>query len=295
MAPQGKRWCFTSFDESPPFLSLPDGSTYLVYQREKCPKTDKEHWQGFITFVGQKRLNTVKSLAGGNNWHWEVARGKNTECRAYCTKEDTRVAPPVEFGQFTELGSNKRKTMELFQEDPEELKIADPQKYRRCLAIITNQRFVDVALPTFDRQWQLEVGELLEQPADDRTIIWVYGSKGNEGKTTYVKGLIQKGWFNSRGGKSDDIMFQYIVHGGHAVFDFPRDKEDYVNYNVLEAIKDRTCISNKYEPLSINFPSLVHVLVMANFMPQLEDEFDEKGRIVKKQMLSVDRIKLIEC
>ena len=93
--------------------------------------------------------------------------------------------------------------MERFQEDPEELRLADPKLYRRCLATKVNSEFSSLVLPVPDRPWQLVAQKVLDQGPDDRTIIWVYGSEGNEGKTTWAKIKIQEGWFYSRGGKGE--------------------------------------------------------------------------------------------
>lgn len=290
-----RNWCFTLFNEKKPFEELPEYANYVVYQQECCPSTGKLHYQGYINLVRGQRLSFLQKRIG-NGVHLEVAKGDAKSNKSYCTKEDTRVDGPWEFGIIVEKGSNKRKILEQYQEDPEELRLADPAKYRRCLALVTNKRFNDVEMPVFDRPWQVELSKLLESGSDDRTIIWVYGSKGNEGKSTYAKGLIQKGWFYSRGGKADDVKFQYLEHGGNAVFDIPRSCEDYINYALIEEIKDRIVISNKYEPVTVNYSEKVHVIVMANFYPLVEDLIDDRtGKVVKKAMISKDRLHIIEA
>lgn len=291
---QSARWCFTSFEESVPFDSLPSHSKYLIFQQEKCPSTEKVHYQGFFILKRSQRLTWLKKNVSVK-WHMEPAKGNNEQNRSYCSKDDSRIAGPWSYGTFAEKGSNKRKVMERFQEDPDELRRSDPKIYRRCLADVVNSRFNDVTLPKLDRQWQIELRQFIDHGADDRTICWVYGSAGNEGKSTFAKKLIQEGWFYSRGGKQDDVLYQYLEHGGHAVFDLPRDKQDYVSYSCLEAIKDRIVICNKYEPVRVNYDNKVHVIVMANFMPPMEDVYDDKGKIVQKAMLSSDRLVLIEC
>jgi len=289
-----RRYCFTSYDSDIPFTCLPSFLSYCVFQQEKCPSTGKLHYQGFLVLNGPQRLSYLKSNIN-NGYHWELAKGNNEQNRDYCTKEDTRIAGPWEFGVFAKQGSNKRKIMEQFENDSEELRYSDPKKYRRCLAVVVNKRFNDVILPSFDRSWQVQLLSLVGGEPDSRTIIWVYGSEGNEGKSTFAKGLIQQGWFYSRGGKADDVLYQYIEHGGNAVFDIPRDKEEYINFSTMEAIKDRIIICNKYEPVRINYDNYVHLVVMANFLPCLSDEYDEKGKVVKKQLISRDRVVIIEC
>lgn len=292
------RWCFTSFEESLPFSELHTACNYIVFQQELCKTTGRLHFQGFLTLKVKARLAQLKSKFS-DVWHFLPAKGSNGQNRVYCTKDDTRVDGPWEFGEFIEAGSKKRKNMERFQEEPEELKIADPKVYRRCLAIVTNQRFNDVILPEMDRPWQVHLSSLISASPDKRTIYWVYGSEGNEGKTTFAETLIQKGWFYTRGGKTDDITYQYIEHGGNMVYDVPREKEDVLQYNVLEMVKDRHVTSNKYEPVTIHYDSYAHVVVMANFMPRMEDEYVQhgpsQGKTIKKKALSDDRLLIIYC
>lgn len=290
-----QRWCFTSFEEGRPFESLLEGFNYIVFQQEKAPDTGKLHYQGFFTLKKACRLGGLKQNVN-SNWHFEPAKGNNGQNRSYCTKVDTRVDGPWEYGIFQEPGSKKRKNLELFQEDPEELRIADPKIYRRCLAYVTNQRFSNVQLPTLDRPWQLELSCLLQSEPDKRTIYWVFGNDGNEGKTTYAESLIKQGWFYTRGGKTDDITYQYIEHGGHMVFDVPREKEEVLQYNVLEMVKDRHVTSNKYEPVTIHYDTYVHVVVMANFMPRMDDVYCQKtGNLLRGKALSEDRLVIIKC
>ena len=190
-------------------------------------------------------------------------------------------------------GVNKRKTMERFQEDPEELRLSDPKLYRRCLATRVNSEFSSLVLPVLDRPWQCVAQKILDQGPDDRTIIWVYGSEGNEGKTTWAKKKIQEGWFYSRGGKGENIKYQYAEHLGHCVFDIPRQVEDNLQYTVLEEIKDRLIRSSKYEPIDFNCSDSVHVVVCSNFLPSLELEHNNRGEIIKKPLLSRDRVFII--
>lgn len=293
MAPQSVRWCFTLFQyELPLFTEKPDWCEFIVYQEEESPSTGKKHIQGFVILKNRLRQRSVKKLLG-ETAHVEPARGNNQSCRDYCRKVATRKDGPWEYGICVNQGSNKRKTMELYEEDPAELRLADPKLYRRCLAEKTNTQFHRLVLPLHNRLWQRVLEEELNKGSDDRTILWVYGSKGSEGKTTWAKKKIQEGWFYSRGGKAENIKYEYVEHLGHAIFDIPRQSEDNLQYTVLEEIKDRLIRSSKYEPLAINAADTVHVVVLANFKPQMEDQYDSRGRKERSQMLSRDRVVVI--
>nr|BAS02105.1 hypothetical protein [Cardamom bushy dwarf virus] len=95
---------------------------------------------------------------------------------------------------------------------------------------------------------------------------------------------MKKDWFYTRGGKKENILFSYVDEGStkHVVFDIPRCHQEYLNYDVIEAIKDRVIESTKYKPIKIIEVNRVHVIVMANFMPDY-------------CKISEDRIKTINC
>lgn len=91
---ESKNWIGTCFLETFPIV---DGVEYLVYQREKCPKTEKLHWQFFVVLKSKKRLPRVSKMFG--NAHVEIARDL-IKSRDYCMKLETRVSGPVEQGVF---------------------------------------------------------------------------------------------------------------------------------------------------------------------------------------------------
>jgi len=86
-------WCFTAYDLSQPPNWDKDTMRYLVYQREVCPTTQREHYQGYMEFQRTVRLGQAKSLIGcGNTTHAEIRKGTPSQAREYCLKEDTRIA-----------------------------------------------------------------------------------------------------------------------------------------------------------------------------------------------------------
>lgn len=87
--------CFTSFEKDPPVKT--DEMSYLVYGKEICPETGKEHWQGYAEFKAQHTINSVKSLLGSNKIHVETRKGTGVEAATYCKKD----------GKFTEFGCLK--------------------------------------------------------------------------------------------------------------------------------------------------------------------------------------------
>lgn len=72
--------------------------SYLIYQKEKCPTTGKEHFQCFLCMKARSRLSTMKKLSGWDGSHFERMKGTVQQSIDYCSKEESRIAPAREFG-----------------------------------------------------------------------------------------------------------------------------------------------------------------------------------------------------
>nr|QJX15718.1 satellite replication initiator protein [Pea necrotic yellow dwarf alphasatellite 1] len=274
-------WVFTrNFSGDTPLLSFDERVQYACWQHEKVAH---DHLQGVIQLKKRARMNTVKALIGGNP-HVEMMKAKIEEASAYVQKEESRVAGPWIYGEMLKKGSNKRSLMERYKEDPELMELEDPGKARRCRARIDKEKFVsEFKVEDDEQEWKSLLEEDLKKEASQRSIMWVYGPHGGEGKTTKAKELITRGFFYTRGGKKDDVAYSYIEDPTrHVVFDIPRDMQEYCNYSLIEMLKDRIIISNKYEPITNCQLDNIHVIVMANFLPDVTK-------------ISNDRIKIIYC
>ncbi|AEL22996.1 Rep protein [Vernonia yellow vein Fujian alphasatellite] len=285
-------WCFTVFfvgTTAPDLVPLFENThvSYACWQEEESPTTKRRHLQGYLQCKGQRTLSQVKSLFGDLNPHLEKQRARKTdEACDYCMKEETRVSGPYEFGDYCPSGSNKRKLAELLENSDNE--IEEPQKYRRAMAMkmtkTSHQWALDNPFPFELKGWQERLMEDLNSNPDDRTIFWVYGPTGGEGKSQFAKYLgLNKNWLYLPGGKVNDMMYMYCKKPqSNLVIDYPRCNKDFINYAFLEMVKNRTVYSYKYEPVGFIDPTCnVHVLVMANFLPDFE-------------RISQDRIKLID-
>ncbi|CUT16862.1 replication associated protein [Parthenium leaf curl alphasatellite] len=202
-------------------------------------------------------------------------------------KEETRVSGPFEFGDYCPSGSHKRRQRELVIRSPVRMAEENPSVFRRVKAKLAEEEFQKSA-PEIQirnlKSWQLRLKTLLGRDPDDRTIFWVYGPTGGEGKSTFARDLYRSGgWFYTRGGSADNVAYQYIgCLGNNIVFDIPRDKKDYLQYSLIEMFKDRLIVSNKYEPLMAPLVNCIHVVVMSNFLPDFEK-------------ISSDRVHVIPC
>lgn len=93
-----KRPFFKDLESAKLYLQSLEGMRYVIFQIEKGENENTEHIQGFITFRHPKRFQTMKNVLPIA--HLEEARGTSVQCRDYCSKPDTRVIGPFEYGTF---------------------------------------------------------------------------------------------------------------------------------------------------------------------------------------------------
>jgi len=83
------RWAFTAYqDQWSLFEAMPPGIAEWGWQREICPETNREHYQGYLRTSQQQRFAWVKKILPGV--HIEPAKNW-LKLIQYCKKEDTRV------------------------------------------------------------------------------------------------------------------------------------------------------------------------------------------------------------
>lgn len=94
------RWAFTAyepqwrlFDQQPP-----PGIAEWGWQKEKCPDTDRLHYQGYLRLTAQQRLSWFKDKLPGvhvEKCGWKTPEKPQSECWKalvnYCKKKDTAV------------------------------------------------------------------------------------------------------------------------------------------------------------------------------------------------------------
>jgi len=134
--------------------------------------------------------------------------------------------------------------------------------------------------------WEQEILDLVDGPANDRTIHWYWEPKGCAGKTTFQKYL-----FTHRknvcilSGKSCDMkngVVEFIKKTGETpdivLINIPRSV-DHVSYEGIESIKDMFFFSGKYEGGMVCGPS-PHVIIFANSRPPMENLSEDRWNIV---------------
>lgn len=115
---QSRNWVFTinnpTEDENPQCW---EGYKFLVYQLEEGEE-GTPHYQGYVCFTSNQRISALKRKYSGRA-HWEVRQGTHTEAYEYCTKEDTRIEGPWEYGDPPE-NQGQRTDLETLREMIEE-------------------------------------------------------------------------------------------------------------------------------------------------------------------------------
>lgn len=114
-----RNWCFTY--NNPPenpeqFLellgSIPD-IRYAVFQGEES-ETGTPHYQGYMEFTRQVSIGTLRRY---KIMHYERRMGSRVQARDYCMKEDSRVAGPWEYGEWSNTnGQGKRTDLIAFRD-----------------------------------------------------------------------------------------------------------------------------------------------------------------------------------
>lgn len=105
MSQQGRNWCGTlncddDFNAKEFLEKVKEKANYVVGQLEMG---SHRHVQFYAQFGQPRRLAWVRKNVC-DKAHWEIARGTPRENRVYCTKEDTRLEGPWEFGIPTQCG-----------------------------------------------------------------------------------------------------------------------------------------------------------------------------------------------
>lgn len=86
---------------------------YLIYQIEQVQTV---HIQGYVVFNTRKMLNTVKAMVP--TAHLETRRGTHSQAKEYCSKLESRLDGPYEFGDDSNIveGQGSRSDLQVAAE-----------------------------------------------------------------------------------------------------------------------------------------------------------------------------------
>lgn len=278
-----------------------DNVVYGVYGREVAPTTGTRHLQVFVIFNRARRVSAVRREWRG--CHCELARGTSAQCRDYSKKDGDWE----EFGTFpSQQGARNDLTLAFAWADefvrregryPRSPEIAQelPHVYVRNPRFSAAVRLRAGGVRLFDgdvqlREWQRELLERLQQPADDRTIIFVVDRDGNSGKSWFCRYMMQEHFNETQvlsSGRKVDLAHLLDDSKRLFLFNLARGGLEFLPLQLLEEIKDRIVISTKYVPVTKYFVRQPHVVVFCN---EMFNNINEDGT----EKLTGDRVEIIE-
>lgn len=242
-----KHWFLTlnNYSKEDIIVFSSDSSIERYCFQEEIGDSGTPHLQGHFEFKKKIRpLGHFKDMLS-NHPRWEKTKHRRAAIE-YCSKLDSR---------------NGKTYIKGF-----------PKSLFRKINVLSEDNLYD---------WQKEVLSIVREVPDDRTIHWYWDVSGGKGKSALVKYLVVNEHAIKVSGKGSDIKYMLAkceLPPDIVIYDIPRQSKNYVNYAVMEEIKDEVFCSSKYESLMIQMPA-PHVICFANFEPDFG-------------MMSVDRWKV---
>ena len=278
---KAKRWSFTfdNYEDADMERLQRVEDSYVKFSKRVSPETGTEYLQGYILFPQRKSFLQAKALIGqqavltllkgslNENDHLIERTGECEDHGNTALKKQVNNAWGPHVGEIQEAKTAFLDDESQALEDFTPTFVKYPKLEAVCKKIKLNRQLIDLKKPENElRPWQNTLHTRFQNPADDRTILWVYDSGGNTGKTWFAKFLVlHEGAIRFENAKSADI--KYAFNGERIVlFDFCRSLEGHVNYEVIESIKNGIFLSTKYESQMKVFAS-PHVCIFANFKP----------------------------
>lgn len=258
---KARAFVFTINNPAFPTEELPrvDRERYVSWQREIAPTTGTPHIQGYIELDAPVRYAHIHRA-------WPTAvlavrRGTREQARDYTRKSESRDegddAGPFERGDFARGGSGARNDL------------ADAVNTLREGGIAAVARENPVAFVKFSRglrelertlrerprdddfeprPWQAHVLDWLQSDPDDRTIMWVTDTRGNNGKSRLARHLVLEHDAIQLEGKVADMAYLYD-NQRIVIIDITRAQADNSKhlYSFAEKLKNGVVVSTKYE------------------------------------------------
>ena len=295
MSNQASRWVFTINNPTDvdrghvAELGNSERVKYLVVGREQGEQ-GTPHLQGFVVFNGSFRLSRVSRLLP--RAHLEAAKGTSRQASDYCKKE----------GDFDEYGecpgqSGANGVLQPLYDwgaafiaekgrapTSPEIARAHPTaylRYPRAVALFQHQAPAPEIRTGTPGGWQAELEAELEGAADDRSILFYVDPEGGQGKTWFQQYFLTKHPEDVQIltiGKRDDLAHAIDETKSIFMFNVPRGGMEFLQYTILEQLKDQMVFSPKYNSRTKILRLVPHVLVFCNEEPDQSkmsmDRFD---------------------
>lgn len=287
-----KNWCFTIFNKTEITLETWN-ARYIIYGEEKCPKTNKEHLQGYCQFNKCMTLNQLKSI--NNTAHWEKQKGTTEENIKYCSKDGKITI----LGEAIKQGSCKDKfktAVTLMKQNEPWERILEECGY----AMLRYKRHIEETVKEIQNNnsknklavkhqtfhpWQDTLFEMIKETPNNREVIWIWDKEGNSGKSWMANYIIEQFdsiIFDSTNQK--DVSYAYN-NSKIVIFDLARHQKDHINYGIFECIKNGRMFSGKYESKMKKF-QIPHLIIFANYEPDTDKLSKDRWNI--KQIINLN-------
>jgi len=298
---QGKYWCFTLNNYAPTDIihlhALAPTVDYLIFGKE-VGASGTPHLQGYVCFKSNHRLAAAKRalcLHPGIHLERKSSNSSHEQASDYCKKdgdfEEYGLLPAPEPGRRTDWDRYIDWIKDLGRLPSQRELVANfpslfARYYRACYSIARNTLppidFVGDQQPRLG--WQLTVCALIQQEeAHRRRIHFVVDPEGGSGKSWVTRWALSKHGDKTqvfRIGKRDDLAFAIDETKHIFLFDVPRGEMMYLQYSVLEALKDQVVFSPKYESASKLLRKVPHVIVFSNEEPDMTKLTNDRYNII---------------
>lgn len=286
--PQSTKWVFTlnnytqeEYDKLSTIFN--ERIKYLVFGIE-VGDSGTPHLQGYIVLVNRIRLSSLRELVSLRA-HFEPAKGSHLQASAYC-KKDGRFQ---EFGVLPSDAQGSACAFERFVTwakqvtadtgfAPIEREVAQefPGLYCRYSRSLMHLIEHNCPFPSLQEgtllPWQQEIWDFLGDDPNDRVIQFVVDREGGKGKSWFARYVYtkmpQKTQLLSIG-KRDDLAHAVDPSKRIFIFNIPRGGMEFLQYTILEQLKDRVLFSPKYSSQTKILNYVPHVIVMCNESPDM--------------------------
>lgn len=280
---RAKHWCFTLNNyTSEEYRKIVDylNSDHCIYGvvGKEVGESGTPHLQGYVSCRIRLTLRSIKVLLS-DRAHFETKRGTPYEAAEYCKKDGDFV----EFGEVPVQTQGKRTDWELLRDHIEN---SQERPTKRSLFLLFPNlmaryesavwQYIDSVLPPVQFTnsaprdgWQRELVDSLDGEPDGRTIEFIVDPVGNSGKTWLCQYLLQtrEDVQYIRPGRRDDMAHAIDPNMRIFLIDVPRLQMDFLQYSVLEMLKDRLVFSPKYHSVTKMIGHPTRVLVFCNEYP----------------------------
>ena len=289
-----RRFCFTLNNYTPEDVTRLDTLgplvKYLCFGKE-IGESGTPHLQGFVIFNSGLSLRSAKSKLG-DRCHLEVTRGSSKQASDYCKKDGDFIehgSCPAGAGARTDWESYRAWVLDLGRV-PSRLEIikAWPGLYARYKRACIEYAEAIAPSPVLVREaprdgWQSDLAEEINSTADDRKITFIVDPVGNSGKSWFCKFVLTAYYERAqvfRIGKRDDLAYCVDIDRDIFMFDIQRTQMQFLQYSVLESMKDRMIFSPKYESSFKILRKTPHVIVLCNEQPDMTKLSQDRYKII---------------